>query len=149
VIDDRPSFANAERFPGADRIIVDDFTVALDSLDITPSTYVVLVTRGHTHDVHALRKLVRQPAAYIGMIGSRRRVYAVFKLLHDEGVPVDDLLWVHAPIGLDIKTETPGEIAVSVGAELLKVRRGGDAASISDLLHPQYRFSLTRRDPDI
>jgi xanthine dehydrogenase accessory factor len=144
VIDDRPSFANTDRFPDADRIIVDEFTTALDQLDITPSTYVVLVTRAHTFDVHALRKIVRLPAGYIGMIGSRRRVYAVFKLLSDEGVPLDDLLRVHAPIGLDIKTETPGEIAISVGAELLKARRGGGAASISDILRPQYRYSLSK-----
>jgi len=149
VIDDRASFANAERFPFADQIIVDDFATALDKMEITPSTYVVLVTRAHTHDVHALRKIVQKPAAYIGMIGSRRRVYAVFKLLQDEGVPLDDLLRVHAPIGLDIKTETPGEIAVSVGAELLKARRGGGAASVSDLLRPQYRYSLTKGDRDI
>jgi xanthine dehydrogenase accessory factor len=149
VIDDRPSFANAKRFPDADRIIVDDFSTALDDIDITPSTYLVLVTRAHTHDVHALRKIVRQPAGYIGMIGSRRRVYAVFKLLRDEGVPVEELLLVHAPIGLDIKTETPGEIAISVGAELLKARRGGGAASMSDILRPQYRFSLTKGDNDI
>jgi xanthine dehydrogenase accessory factor len=149
VVDDRPSFANAERFPDADRIIVDDFANALDDIDITPSTYLVLVTRAHTHDVHALRKIVRQPAGYIGMIGSRRRVYAVFKLLRDEGVPVEQLLRVHAPIGLDIKTETPGEIAVSVGAELLKARRGGNAASMSEILRPQYRFSLTKGDNDI
>src|SRR5205807_9571342 len=103
----------------------------------------------HTHDVRALRTLVRQPAAYVGMIGSRRRVFAVFKLLRDEGVPVEDLLRIHAPIGLDIKTETPGEIAVSVGAELLKARRGGDAASMSDVLRPQYRYSLTQGNQDI
>lgn len=149
VIDDRPTFANAERFPGADKIIVDEFASALDQLEITPSTYVVLVTRAHTFDVHALRKIVSKPAGYIGMIGSRRRVYAVFKLLRDEGVPLEDLMRVHAPIGLDIKTETPGEIAVSVGAELLKVRRGGGAASISEILRPQYRYSLTKGDQDI
>ena len=149
VIDDRPSFANKERFPDADRIIVDDFASALDNIEVTPSTYVVLVTRAHTHDVHALRKIVRKPAGYIGMIGSRRRVYAVFKLLRDEGVPLDDLLRVHAPIGLDIRTETPGEIAVSVGAELLKARRGGGAVSMSELLRPQYRYSLSKGDQDL
>ena len=149
VIDDRPSFANAERFPDADRIIVGDFSTVLDTLDVTPSTYLVLVTRAHTHDVHALRTIVRKPAGYIGMIGSRRRVYAVFKLLRDEGVPLEDLMRVHAPIGLDIKTETPGEIAVSVGAELLKARRGGGAQSISDILRPQYRYSLTKGDRDL
>jgi xanthine dehydrogenase accessory factor len=149
VVDDRAAFANQDRFPTADRIIVDDFEHALDDLTITPSTYVVLVTRGHAHDVRALRKIIGRPAAYIGMIGSRRRVYAVLKLLRDEGVSVDELLKVHAPIGLDIKTETPGEIAVSIGAELLKVRRGGDAASMSDILRPQYRYSLTRGDQDV
>ena len=149
VVDDRPAFANADRFPDASQIIVDDFATALDNIPITPSTYVVLVTRAHTYDVHALRKIVRQPAGYIGMIGSRRRVYAVFKLLRDEGVPVEDLLRVHAPIGLDIKTETPGEIAISVGAEILKARRGGGAQSMSDLLKPQYRYSLTKGDDDI
>jgi xanthine dehydrogenase accessory factor len=149
VIDDRANFANRERFPGADEIVVDDFEAALERLTITPTTYVVLVTRGHVHDVRALRRLVDSPAAYIGMIGSRRRVFAVFKLLHAEGVPVEKLLRVHAPIGLDIKTETPGEIAVSIGAELLKVRRGGGAASFSDLLKDQYRYSLTRGDSDV
>jgi xanthine dehydrogenase accessory factor len=149
VVDDRPSFANRERFPRADRIVVDDFVSALDALEITPSTYVVLVTRAHTFDVHALRRIIRRPAGYIGMIGSRRRVYAVFKLLREEGVPLEDLMRVHAPIGLDIKTETPGEIAISVGAELLKVRRGGGAISISEVLRPQYRYSLTKGDTDI
>jgi xanthine dehydrogenase accessory factor len=149
VIDDRPSYANRERFPSADEIVVDDFDAALERLTITPSTYVVLVTRGHVHDVHALRRVIDSPAAYIGMIGSRRRVFAVFKLLHAEGVPIEKLLRVHAPIGLDIKTETPGEIAVSIGAELLKARRGGGAASFSDLLKPQYRYSLTRGEADL
>src|SRR5260370_13444970 len=118
VIDDRPSFANAARFPDADQIIVDDFSAALDKIEITPSTYLVLVTRAHTHDVHALRKIVRQPAGYIGMIGSRRRGYAVFKLLRDEGVPVGQFLPGPAPIGPDIHTETPGEIALTVRAAL-------------------------------
>ncbi len=144
VIDDRPSFANAARFPTVDRIVVDDFEAALDRLPITPSTYLVLVTRGHVHDVHALRRVIDKPAAYIGMIGSRRRAFAVLTLLRDEGVPVETLLRVHAPIGLDIETETPGEIALSIGAEILKVRRGGGAASLSDRVREQYRASLTK-----
>jgi xanthine dehydrogenase accessory factor len=149
VIDDRPTFANRQRFPSADEIVVDDFEAALERLTITPTSYVVLVTRGHVHDVRSLRRVIDSPAAYIGMIGSRRRVFAVFKLLHAEGVPIEKLLRVHAPIGLDIKTETPGEIAVSIGAELLKARRGGGAASFSDLLKPQYRYSLTRGEADL
>jgi xanthine dehydrogenase accessory factor len=146
VVDDRPSFASPARFPMADQIVVDDFEAALDGLPITPSTYVVLVTRGHVHDVRSLRRIIQRSPAYIGMIGSRRRVFAVFKLLHDEGVPIEALLQVHAPIGLDIKTETPGEIAVSIGAEILKARRGGGAASRSDLLRRQYLYSLTKGD---
>jgi len=146
VIDDRPSFANPARFPTADQIVVDDFEAALERLPITPSTYVVLVTRGHAHDVRSLRRIVDRPAAYIGMIGSRRRVFAVFKLLHEEGVPIDTLLRVHAPIGLDVEAETPGEIAVSVGAEIMKARRGGKAASLSDRVREQYRYSLLKGD---
>jgi xanthine dehydrogenase accessory factor len=146
VIDDRPTFANAARFPDANRIIVDDFEAALDALPITPATYLVLVTRGHVHDVRSLRKIVDKPAAYIGMIGSRRRAFAVFKLLHDEGVPIETLLRVHAPIGLDIETETPGEIAISIGAEILKARRGGRVASLSDLVRDQYRYSLSKSE---
>jgi xanthine dehydrogenase accessory factor len=149
VVDDRPSYANAERFPDADRIVVDEFATALDDIPLTPSTYVVLVTRAHSYDVQALRRIICQPTAYIGMIGSRRRVYAVFKLLQAEGVPMEALLRVHAPIGLDIKTETPGEIAVSVGAEILKARRGGGAQSMSDLMRPQYRYSLSKDAADL
>ena len=103
VLDDRPSFATAERFPHADRIIVDDFLQAIDQVELTSSTYVVLVTRAHTHDVHGLRHIINKPAGDIGMIGSRRRVFAVFKLLREEGVPLEQLMRVHAPIGLDIK----------------------------------------------
>lgn len=148
VVDDRPAYANASRFPTASQIIVDDFEDALASIPMTPYTYVVLVTRGHVHDVRSLRHVVQQNVAYIGMIGSRRRVFAVLKLLRDEGVPLDVLLRIHAPIGLDIKTETPGEIAVSVGAELVKVRRGGGAASFSDTYKDQYRYQLTHhREP--
>ncbi len=143
VLDDRPALADPARFPTADRVIADDFEAALDSLPMTPSTYVVLVTRGHTHDVRSLRRLLGRPTGYVGMIGSRRRVFAVFKLLHDEGVAIEDLLRVHAPIGLDLEAETPAEIAVSIGAELMKVRRGGRAASLSDRSRAEYLYSLT------
>lgn len=148
VIDDRPSFANRERFPMADRIIVGDFEPTLANFPITSQTYLVLVTRGHVHDVVSLRRVIDSPAAYIGMIGSRRRVFAVFKLLHAEGVPIDKIMRVHAPIGLDIKTETPGEIAVSIGAEILKVRRGGGAQSFSDLVRDRYARALAKGAPE-
>jgi len=134
VIDDRPDFANAGRFPGADRIICDGFVAATRQLTVGPSTYVVLVTRGHRHDMDCLLELVRQPVAYIGMIGSRIRVETVFRLLTEEhGVNPACLEKIHAPIGLDLNARTPGEIAVAVAAELLKVRRGGTGQSLSRL----------------
>lgn len=138
VLDDRPSFANAERFPSADRIIVGDIEESLRSFPLRPDTYVVLVTRGHSYDVEGLRVAIHAPVAYLGMIGSKRRVWAVLKLLHDEGVPIEKLARVHAPIGIDIAAETPGEIAISIAAELIKVRRGGAVPSISDGLRARY-----------
>jgi xanthine dehydrogenase accessory factor len=138
VLDDRPSFANAERFPGADQIIVGGIEESLRAFPLLPDTYVVLVTRGHSYDVEGLRVAIHAPVAYLGMIGSKRRVWAVLKLLHDEGVPIEKLARVHAPIGIDIAAETPGEIAVAIAAELIKVRRGGQVPSISDGLRERY-----------
>ena len=89
VIDDRPSFANRDRFPMADRIVVDDFGAALDALPITQSTYVVLVTRGHAHDVRSLRKIVDKQAAYIGMIGSRPELCQRGRVAFDNDIHAD------------------------------------------------------------
>ena len=138
VLDDRPSFANAERFPGADRIVVGGIEESLREFPLRPDTYVVLVTRGHSYDVEGLRVAIHAPVAYLGMIGSKRRVWAVLKLLHDEGIPIEKLARVHAPIGVDIAGQTPGEIAVSIAAELIKVRRGGKVPSLSDGLRDRY-----------
>lgn len=138
VLDDRPSFANAERFPGADRIVVGGIEESLRGMCLRPDTYVVLVTRGHSYDVEGLRVAIHAPVAYLGMIGSKRRVWAVLKLLHDEGVPIEKLARVHAPVGIDIAGQTPGEIAVSIAAELIKVRRGGQVPSLSDGLRDRY-----------
>lgn len=134
VIDDRPDFANAERFPTADRIICDAFVPAVRSLAVGPATYVVLVTRGHRHDMACLLALITTQARYIGMIGSRIRVDTVFRLLVDEhGIDPAHLTKVHAPIGLDLNARTPPEIAVAIAAELLKVRRGGTGESLARL----------------
>ncbi|HEY8475566.1 MAG TPA: XdhC/CoxI family protein [Chloroflexota bacterium] len=149
VVDDRASFANRERFPTADEIVVGDYEQVLDGFPVGPQTYIVLVTRAHTWDVVSLRRVIRRPAAYIGMIGSRRRVFAVFKLLHDEGVPLEDIARVHAPIGLDIETETPAEIAISIAAEIIKVRRGGGAPSLSDHVRERYLRALQKGERDI
>lgn len=138
VLDDRSSFANRERFPEADEIVVGGFEETLRGYPLTRDTYVALVTRGHSYDVESLRTVIHAPVAYIGMIGSRRRVWAVFKLLHAEGVPAEKIARVHAPIGLDVGAETPGEIAVAIGAELVKVRRGGKVPSLSDAVRDRF-----------
>ncbi len=147
VVDDRANFANRERFPEADRILVGDFEQVLKDYPWVPNTYVVLVTRGHEFDVVSLRHILYWDVAYIGMIGSKRRVWAVHKLLHDEGMPIERLQRLHAPIGLDIGAETPAEIAVAIMAEIIKVRRGGRAESLSDRLRPLYAKRLLSRSP--
>lgn len=131
VVDDRPGYATGVRFPEASQVIHEPLIPALRSLDLGRRDYVVLVTRGHRHDMDCLRELVERPLAYIGMIGSRTRVETVFRLLAEEG-GVDPAYFarVHAPIGLDIGARTPAEIAVAVAAELLKVRSGGTGESL-------------------
>ncbi|MDD8015037.1 MAG: XdhC/CoxI family protein [Acidobacteriota bacterium] len=125
VIDDRPEFADRRRLPEAAGIIRDDFRRALRSLPLTPDTYLVIVTRGHRHDAGVLRASIRSNAAYIGMIGSRIKVERMKKEFLDKGwaTPAE---WsrVHAPIGVDIQSKTVAEIAVSIAAELVLVRRG-------------------------
>jgi xanthine dehydrogenase accessory factor len=125
VLDDRPDYANRERFPMADRVICGDFVEELERFPLTPSTYIVVVTRGHKQDEISVRTVVGRGARYVGMIGSKRRVGAVLQHLMDEGIAADALEAVHTPIGLDIRAETPAEIAVSIIAEIIAVRRGG------------------------
>ena len=124
VVDDRPSFANSARFNTADTIICNDFERALDAIDINPQTFVVIITRGHRYDKVCLRKVINQPASYIGMIGSRKRVKALISELEEEGVSSELLQKLYSPIGLKIGAETPEEIAVSILSELIKVQRG-------------------------
>ncbi|MBI4499093.1 MAG: XdhC family protein [Chloroflexi bacterium] len=131
VVDDREDFATAERFPEADQILNTDYTEALRSIDIDENTAFVLVSRGHKQDESALREVVGSEAGYVGMIGSRRRVGAVLKHQHEEGVPLEKLQRVRTPIGLDIGAETPQEIAVSILAELIMTRKGGTGIPMS------------------
>lgn len=132
VIDDRLLYANRERFPDADEVLIGDMAQTLKGMTITPSCYIVLITRGHMYDEPCLREIIHSQAKYIGMIGSRRRIKACFQRFHDEEKIAEEVLArVYAPIGLDIATETPAEIALSVLAEVIKVRRGGKAASLS------------------
>lgn len=132
VLDDRALFANRERFPDADEILVGDMAGTLKKMTITPSTYVVLITRGHKYDEPCLREIIHSPARYIGMIGSKRRIKACFQRFKDEEQVAEEIIQrVYAPIGLDINSETPEEIALAIVAELIKVRRGGKAQSLS------------------
>ena len=126
VVDDRPSFANHIRFNTADTVICNDFEQAIDEITISPQTFVVIITRGHRYDKVCLQKVIYQPAAYIGMIGSRKRVKALIAELEEEGVPSELLQKLYSPIGLKIGAETPEEIAVSILGELIKVQRTFD-----------------------
>jgi xanthine dehydrogenase accessory factor len=134
VLDDRPEFATRERFPEADEVRVPDFSDPFRDLRIGGGTYLVLVTRGHKYDFEALRDVLRRPErpAYVGMIGSRRRTRAALESLVREGIDDERLRAVHAPIGLDLRGETPDEIAVSIAAEIVMVRRGGTGQPLRD-----------------
>ncbi len=123
VIDDRPEYGNAERFPEAHRILViNDFNHAFEGLEIDEDSYIVIVTRGHQYDRAVLEQSLKTNAGYIGMISSRRKREAIYEYLMTQGVKREHLEWVHSPIGIDIGGETPEEIAVSIVAELIKVR---------------------------
>ena len=123
VIDDRPMFANRERFPMASETLTLDMDTAFEHLSIDELSYIVAVTRGHQHDKPIIRQAVKTKAGYIGMIGSRRKTALMWKDLEAEGIARAVLEGVHAPIGLDIGADTPEEIAVSVVSELIQVRR--------------------------
>jgi len=131
IVDDREKFANAERFPMADSVVVEDIAAWLHRADLPSSAYVVVVTRGHTHDLDALRALAARELRYLGMIGSRAKTARVFDALESEGLPVPCLDRVHAPIGLDIGAVTPAEIAISILAEMIAIRHGRDVAAMS------------------
>lgn len=122
VLDDRPEFANAERFPQAETRVLPGFADALSGAPAGPGAFLVIVTRGHVHDADVLAQALRTKAGYIGMIGSRRKRDAVYQRLRGQGFTDADLSRVRCPIGLDIGAETPEEIAVSIVAELIQTR---------------------------
>ncbi len=129
VIDERADFASVERFPDAVEVVVKEIPQAYEYLTIDKNSYIVIVTHGHTGDEAALEGALKTPAKYIGMIGSREKNKAVYGHLLAKGFTQDDLNRAHAPIGLSIKAQTPEEIAVSILAEMIAVRRGADARS--------------------
>ncbi|MFN8584064.1 MAG: XdhC family protein [Dehalococcoidia bacterium] len=133
VLDDRPEFANPERFPMAEEVMCGDIAEELQGTRIDNTTYIVLVSRGHMQDALALRHTVSRGPAYLGMIGSRRRTATVLQQLRDEGYSGDDLAKVHTPIGLDINAETPEEIALAILAEIVLLRKGGTGRMLSTI----------------
>src|SRR5262252_96967 len=124
IVDDREKFANNERFPTAEEVIVDDIPTWIGRASLPPHAYAVIVTRGHTNDLEALRALAPRELRYLGLIGSRAKVARIFDALIEAQMPADLLKRVHAPIGLDIGAVTPQEIAVSILAELIAVKHG-------------------------
>jgi xanthine dehydrogenase accessory factor len=134
VVDDRESFANKERFPMAQEIHT-SYEEAFEKIRPNASTYLVIVTRGHKEDMHVLAWAVRTEARYIGMIGSKRKVLSVYKALENDGYKPEEFARVYAPMGLEIGALSPEEIAVSIAAELISVRRNAVNATHKKLEH--------------
>ena len=124
VVDDREKFANRDRFPAAEAVVVEDIPSWIERTTLAESASVVVLTRGHRQDYDAIRALAGRKLRYVGLIGSRAKVAKLVDRALEEGVPADWLRTVHAPVGLDIGAVTPEEIAVSILAELIAVRRG-------------------------
>jgi xanthine dehydrogenase accessory factor len=122
VIDDRAEYANAERFPEAEMVLAENFSQAFSKLKIDKTSYIVIVTRGHQNDEEVLEWAVGTPAKYIGMIGSKSKVKTIYSHLLAKGASQKTLDGVRSPIGLAIGAQTPEEIAVSIMAEIIKVR---------------------------
>jgi xanthine dehydrogenase accessory factor len=145
VVDDRETYANRERFPEAREIHAEDFDQTMARLAPNESAYIVIVTRGHRDDMRVLRWAVQTPARYIGMIGSKRKVIAIYRELEKEGMPPELFDRVHAPVGLDIGAVTPEEIAVAITAELIALRRHCQAP----LSHLRYSRKVAQPDSPV
>jgi xanthine dehydrogenase accessory factor len=147
VVDDREMFANRERFPEADEVYADEYEAIFPKLPINESSYIVIVTRGHRDDMRVLKWAATTNARYIAMIGSKRKVIGVVKELEKEGVPVGAFERIFAPMGFDIGAVTPEEIAISVVAEMIAMRRNPDTdwkqLSKSVYLNERLRAHLT------
>ena len=126
VVDNRETYANRERFPEAADIHAEEYEDVFPKLFVNDSTYVVIVTRGHRDDMRVLRWAVSTSARYIAMIGSRRKTIAVIKELEKEGIPNSDVERIYAPMGFEIGAVSPEEIAISVAAEMIAMRRDPD-----------------------
>ena len=124
VMDDRPEYANKENFPDAEDVIVSDFSDVFSHLPAKRNSHIVIATRGHNHDLDALRAALNTAARYIGLLGSRRKRALLFRTLEAEGFPKTSTGRIITPVGLDIGSITPEEIAISIVAQLIRERRG-------------------------
>lgn len=150
VLDDRPEFATRERFPEAERVVEVDFDDPFADVPVRRHSHLVLVTRGHKYDYQCLRRVLNADPlpAYIGMIGSRRRVRATYAQLMEEGIPWERIAEVRAPVGLDLGAETPGEIAVAVAAEIVGMWRGGTGRPLREEERVLERFFEAQEGPE-
>jgi xanthine dehydrogenase accessory factor len=136
VVDDRESFASTDRFPGTERVLIRDFGESLADLKIPQDGFAFIVTRGHRHDEQALASALRLGLRYIGLIGSRRKIKIIVTNLLEQGFQIANFKNLYAPIGIDIGSESPPEIAVSVAAELIAIRKGVHRRSAKqDFIH--------------
>ena len=145
VIDDREKFANIDRFGEGIDVVVDHIPTWLDTHALPPTAYAVVVTRGHTHDLDAMRALASRPLRYVGLIGSKAKVKRIFDALIEERLSPDALKGIHAPIGLDIGAITPQEIAVSILAELIAVKHGKVTEPNPAAISMRWDGALSRR----
>lgn len=126
VIDDRPEFANKERFPEVEEVVVAPYDEGLRRVPVSSNTFIVIATRGHRYDDVATQEAVRSPARYVGLVGSRRKTLLIYEELFRAGIPEERIRAIRAPVGLNIGAKTPEEIALSIMAEVLMFRLGGD-----------------------
>src|SRR5512143_190383 len=148
LVDDRVKFANAERFPEVDLIVIDSCAEAGSKMTLGPNSYAVVVTRGHKGDGEALRAVLGRGLRFVGLLGSRPKVVHIFAALRELGVSAEELATVHAPLGLEIGAQTPDEIAVSILAEMIAVRRGVDPARSGSMKMELPGRLGTGRNPD-
>lgn len=130
VADDRAKFANSERFPEADRVLVEPFTEAAAKMTLGRSSYAIVVTRGHKGDADALQAVLGKGLRFVGLLGSRPKAVHVMSELEERGIATQALAEIHVPLGVEIGAQSPEEIAVSIMAELVAVRRGVDPAAV-------------------
>ena len=130
LVDDRPEFCNEERFPYAEERVIETYDKWTDHLDLNVNSFVVVATRGHRFDDMALESALKTRARYIGVLGSRRKTIMIYRRLLQQGVPLERIKEVYAPIGLNIGAVEPEELAVSIMSEIIMVRRGGEGGQM-------------------